>query len=130
MENKIQDIPSSSPNKKKVFKSNNGVSHTMRNIRDKLSKEHAQIKAMLFLKQLDEDAIDGTGNNKGRHVVVWDEATLNLIKELQEEEQRMNNTNYEKLLQPKKLRPRDLISGNTELRSLYEFATPYKSRLG
>ncbi len=70
----------------------------MRNIREKLQKEHALIKGMLFLKQLDEDALDGTGNNQGKHVVVWDEATLNLIKELEEQEQIMQNTNYKQMM--------------------------------
>lgn len=70
---------------------------------------------MLFLKQLDEDTKFGKALNEGKHVVVWEERTLALMKEMEEEKDRLNKTDYKKVLKIKKPRPREVIRKNNGL---------------
>ncbi len=53
-----------------------------------------------------------------------------MLQEAEEEQDRLNNTNYKRILQPVKLRPRELISGKKDTSGLFEFASPFKSMLG
>ena len=69
---------------------------------------------MLFLKQLDEDVslrTDGDeSNERRRHVVVWEQETLGLLREIEEDKEKMNRTDYKKALKPKKPRPRHVMN--------------------
>ncbi len=57
---------------------------------------------------------------------------MNLFKSIEEEQNRLNNTNYTRALQNRKVRPRDIINGldKSNEPKEYEFASPFKSNLG
>jgi hypothetical protein len=93
-----------------------------------LTQEQQQIKGMLFLKQLDEDAANGTGLSEGKHKIVWEEDTLSLLQHIEEENERRNNTDYKRALRPRKPRPKDVMEGNIpEELKIVQLASLYKS---
>lgn len=68
---------------------------------------------MLFLKQLDED-----GQEAGEaSVVVWEKHTLGLMKEIEDEKEKLNRTDYKRALKPRKPRPRHVIGDEKFLAS-------------
>lgn len=80
---------------------------------------------MQFLKQLDLDVETGSGSNKGKQVVVWDETALRLLQEIEEEQNKRDTTNYKKILQKIKPRPEEIIRGKKSSGQLFEFAEPF-----
>ena len=59
---------------------------------------------MMFLKQLEAD---------GDSTVVWEKGTLNLINHIESEKNRINNTDYSKILKPRKPRVVDIVNGHS-----------------
>ena len=53
-----------------------------------------------------------------------------MLQEIEQEDDKRNNTNYKRILNQVKLRPREIISGKKDTSHLYEFATPFKSKFG
>lgn len=78
----------------------------MKHIREKLDHESQRVQSLLFLKQLEHER---------SAEVVWEQTTLQMMRDIEEEKHRLNNTDYEKALKPRKPRPRDLMEGKVSL---------------
>jgi len=89
---------------KELFHSD-GKSHALKNIREKLDRETQRMQGLLFLKQLELE-------NSGK--VVWERSTLQMIKSIEQEQNRLRNTDFGKALQKRKPRPHDIIQGNSK----------------
>eukprot|EP00347_Sterkiella_histriomuscorum_P014959 403358847 len=100
----LQKTSSNSPmknSKKNMFQASN-KSYTLKHIREKLDQESQKVQGMLFLKQLE---LEGKGQ------VVWEKSTLDIMLQMAEEKFKLENTDYERALKPRKPRPQDVIKG-------------------
>ncbi|CDW91772.1 UNKNOWN [Stylonychia lemnae] len=104
-----QHSQSISPSKLKNFNSDinqsNKKSYAIKSIRDKLNQEGQRVQGMLFLKQLE---LEGKGQ------VVWEKSTLKIMRQIEEEKHKMEHTDYEKALKPRKPRPKELIRSSPQ----------------